>query len=256
MKKNYKYRWVKSLPVFLTVLSMFLLVLSGCCFMGETLKAKAGNGRPVKVTGIYSDMLYHDETGDVVGVELFIFYSREGYYVLYQESEGSPNSLMLLPVTLKDNRVKFEYSYDNDKYYTFSGVIVDDGILGTYSNERSVELKRKESFWADNEKTSKVTGCFSDLYYNEEGGDLLGYEFFIVYSVNDFYVLYQESSGEPVTPLLLPVDVKGDSISFTMPSEHGSHGKFEGTVTDDGLTGRFSNIDEHIELKRKNSYWQ
>ena len=101
-----------------------------------------------------------------------------------------------------------------------------------------------------------TTGCYSNLYYNEEGGDLLGYEFLIIPGKNGYYVLYQESPGEPEEPLLLPVTVEGASIRFTLPPGDASPGEFTGTLTADGLTGRFSSNGEPVVLKRKASYWQ
>ena len=35
-----------------------------------------------RTTGIYSDMAMNDESGDVVGIEIFVVYSRAGYYVI------------------------------------------------------------------------------------------------------------------------------------------------------------------------------
>lgn len=100
-----------------------------------------------------------------------------------------------------------------------------------------------------------IPGCYSDMYYNEEGGDLLGTEIFIVYSRDGFYALYQASEGDPDAPQLLPVKADGAAISFTVPSR-GAYGEFNGAVTPYELTGTFLNTDNHISLKRKNSYWQ
>lgn len=107
----------------------------------------------------------------------------------------------------------------------------------------------------NNINTAKITGCYSDLYFNEEGGDLLGIEIFIVYSRDGYYALYQECEGSPSVPQLLPVKVNGTAISFTVPTR-GTYGEFSGKVTPNELTGTFLNTDNHISLKRKNSYWQ
>lgn len=37
-----------------------------------------------KVTGIYSDMSWNSESGDVSGVEIFIVYSRDGYRIVFR----------------------------------------------------------------------------------------------------------------------------------------------------------------------------
>lgn len=103
---------------------------------------------------------------------------------------------------------------------------------------------------------ARITGCYSDLYYNEEGGDLIGTEIFIVYAVKGYYALYQESEGEPTVLALFPITVDGNNISFTVPSRGPEYGQFRGTIAGKWLTGRFANSDNDLVLERKESYWQ
>jgi hypothetical protein len=102
----------------------------------------------------------------------------------------------------------------------------------------------------------KITGCYSNLFYHEESEDILGWEFFIVYSGGDYHLLYQGSEGWPTVLLLLPITVNGNTIRFTIPRRNESRfDEFEGTITRDILSGSFSNGIQ-VVLERKESYWQ
>lgn len=101
---------------------------------------------------------------------------------------------------------------------------------------------------------SKITGIYSDLYFNEEGRDLLGWEFFIVNSKTGYYILYQESIGEPLSLELIPLEVNNDQIQFTVPETGSMPGTFSGHITLSGLSGKFSQGFE-VDLKKKQSYW-
>jgi hypothetical protein len=67
----------------------------------------------------------------------------------------------------------------------------------------------------------RITGIHSDLSFNQEGGDLLGNEIFIVYASGGYVAFVQRSQGEPQMPRVVPVSVDGDTISFTVPDPSG-----------------------------------
>ena len=109
-----------------------------------------------------------------------------------------------------------------------------------------------------------VTGMYSDLYYNEEGGDLLGMEVFIFRSKDGYQALVQIAQGELPTATLVTLEVNGANIRFTMPA--GGYGDssatFSGTVSAQGIKGRWSDgqlstlgTKDEI-LKRGKSYWE
>jgi hypothetical protein len=102
----------------------------------------------------------------------------------------------------------------------------------------------------------KLTGMFSDLTYNTEGGDLLGEEIFVVTTNKGYQVIYQQSEGEPQVPVVVPATMMGHALSFTVPAEVSGVGTFTGTVHAHDLTGTFSGSGMKVRLVRKNSYWQ
>ena len=105
-------------------------------------------------------------------------------------------------------------------------------------------------------KQPKPTGMFSDMEYNDDGGDLLGTEVFITYARDGYFVVYQSSEGEPTTPVVVPATISGTSIKFVVPKTSDPRGSFVGTISAKELTGSFSGSKEVIHLKRKASYWQ
>jgi hypothetical protein len=102
----------------------------------------------------------------------------------------------------------------------------------------------------------KITGMYSDMSYNSEGGDILGIEVFLVYSRDGYRVIYQSSEGEPASPIVIPAKVKGNSISFSLPSSTDPRGDFTGIVEPTEMVGTFSGNGETVHLPRRSSYWQ
>lgn len=101
-----------------------------------------------KLTGMFSDMRFSGEGGDVLGQEIFIVYSKHGYFVVLQSSEGEPGKPVIVPATLKGASVSFRVPADVDSRGEFHGVISQEGLVGTYSgNGQSVNLTRKNSYW-------------------------------------------------------------------------------------------------------------
>ncbi|MBW7889205.1 MAG: hypothetical protein H3C35_12735 [Bacteroidetes bacterium] len=101
-----------------------------------------------------------------------------------------------------------------------------------------------------------LTGCYTNLEYLKETGDVVGIEITIVFSTdgtnNQYYALVQEAHGKPNPPFLVKLETSKEGISFTNPA-----GKiFKGKITKKELTGKYDGTDETLKLKRKKSYWQ
>lgn len=103
-----------------------------------------------KVTGMFSDMHYINESGDVIGTEIFIVYGSSGYYAIMQCAEGSPSKPVLVKATIKNNEVKLESATEesNCPMGVFSGKVNSNYLRGKFEGtEYSVILKRKKSYW-------------------------------------------------------------------------------------------------------------
>jgi len=105
----------------------------------------------------------------------------------------------------------------------------------------------------------KITGTYSDLYYNEEGGDLLGCEIRIVVAKDGYEGTFQMSEGGPDSLLLIkPITVEDDKIKFKVPEESLYAGEFAGKITKTCLKGvlTFKSGNKLVlNLKRGKSYW-
>jgi hypothetical protein len=110
------------------------------------------------------------------------------------------------------------------------------------------------SFGAD----VRVTGTFSNLRYNSEGGDLLGLEVLIILAPGDhlgYVALVQLAEGGAPYSALVPVKVTGAHIEFALPKDGPYHGlEFSGTISAKELTGTWSSGNREV-LKRGKSYW-
>jgi hypothetical protein len=108
----------------------------------------------------------------------------------------------------------------------------------------------------DEKNNNNITGIYSNMFYNEEGGDLVGFEMFILMGGEDYYVIYQESEGAPSVPIVVEAKINGNIISFTITEPTGKEGKFIGKISAKYLIGKFEGEENQIKLTKKKSYWQ
>ena len=104
-----------------------------------------------------------------------------------------------------------------------------------------------------------VTGTYSNLTYNEEGGDLLGWEIQLIPSRNGFKAVVQFAEGGEPDVALADVAVSGGQVHFVLSAPFFPPGEFDGTVSPKGLEGAFKDkggSPEHLVLPRGTSYWQ
>lgn len=145
MEVNYR-RW-KRLPLFLIIVILLVTPLYGCARQQSPYPSEEKSSH-VQITGCYSNLFQHEDTGDILGRELFLVYSDCGYQVLYQESEGWPRVLLLLPVSVDGNTIRFTIPRDHGKRHdTFQGKVTADKLSGTFSTGEKIILPRKKSFW-------------------------------------------------------------------------------------------------------------
>jgi hypothetical protein len=98
----------------------------------------------------------------------------------------------------------------------------------------------------------RVTGFFTDMR-GTPSGDVAGTEVWIVYARGAFYATVQDAEGEPDPPVVVPIEVSGSRIKFTIRAADMAL-NYAGTVTRTGLTLSLNGSSR--TLKRGNSYWQ
>ena len=96
-----------------------------------------------KITGFYTNLSESEESGDMGGIELFVFQSGRGAYVLYMLAEGEARRPVLLDAVIENNKVKFEV--DDIKY---TGTLTSNGL--ELANGYGMEILKKGSYFKKN----------------------------------------------------------------------------------------------------------
>jgi hypothetical protein len=102
-------------------------------------------GQQVRVTGMFSDMRWIQEAGDVIGTEVFIVATNSDYRAVVQIAEGTPGVPVVVPVTVRGADISFTLPtyYGNLK---FNGRITRNALAGMLGGEK-VTLRRGNSYW-------------------------------------------------------------------------------------------------------------
>lgn len=104
----------------------------------------------------------------------------------------------------------------------------------------------------------RITGTYSDMYYNSQGGDVLGTEIKIVNTRKGLQGAIQFSEGAPEELVVVDIQVKNGIVSFLIPESSPYAGEFMGTISNGILKGEFhykSGGSNKVELKKGKSYW-
>jgi hypothetical protein len=104
----------------------------------------------------------------------------------------------------------------------------------------------------------RVTGTYSDMSYNSQGGDLLGTEIKIVNTRKGLQGAIQFSEGAPEELVIVDIQVKDGVVSFVVPESSPYAGEFTGAISNGILKGEFrykSGGSNKVELKKGKSYW-
>lgn len=111
---------------------------------------------------------------------------------------------------------------------------------------------------AQQQETPRITGTYSNMYYNQEGGDVLGDEIRIVATPKGYQGVLQFAEGVPGDLFIVDVKAAEKTISFAIPGSSIYSGAFTGTVENGVLKGEFrfkSGASEKVSLPRGKSYW-
>ncbi|HEX2712950.1 MAG TPA: hypothetical protein VHM88_12190 [Candidatus Acidoferrales bacterium] len=105
----------------------------------------------------------------------------------------------------------------------------------------------------------RITGTYTNMYYNTQGGDVLGEELKIVLTQGGRYQgALQFAEGEPEDLMVVDIELKGDAISFSVPEVDRHAGRFGGTIDNGVIRGqfKFKRVGiENVTLKKGKSYW-
>lgn len=98
-------------------------------------------------------MEFNSESGDVVDVEVILVFSRKGYFVIFQNAEGSPSEPVVIPARVDAERIRFDVLLGNS-VSSFSEAVLSDVLVGEFSGgvlskegRRLFILPQKLSYW-------------------------------------------------------------------------------------------------------------
>lgn len=95
-----------------------------------------------RVTGIYSDMRYIPQAGDVIGTEVHVLYARDKFYVLFQNARGEPDPPILVPASVNGSTLAFEVPSEG----RFTGTVSATELTGRLG-ATELRLSRGKSYW-------------------------------------------------------------------------------------------------------------
>ena len=131
---------------------IFILFISLLLFGYFTFNSQIKHSE--NLTGLYTNMQYNEESGDINGVELFIVTKREGYIAYFQDAEGGPFLPIIIPIEIKNKKIEFEIP---KRGHGYSGKFI--GII----HESSIELSNSSE--ASNQKSNEKIILLKGLSY-------------------------------------------------------------------------------------------
>jgi hypothetical protein len=133
-----------------------IAVLSIAVVAGSRI-AVASDAKPTaQISGIYSDLYFSREGGDLLGQEIFVvFAGNSGYFAFVQCWQGGTTPPVTVPAQVKGNTLSLDVPAPSLCEGTYTGSITKAGFTGTWSHRLvdgtiqndPVRLKRKRSYW-------------------------------------------------------------------------------------------------------------
>lgn len=121
------------------------------------------------------------------------------------------------------------------------------GVIFLLCNDSSVYASSKNLY-----------GTYTDLHYQNNGGDLIGHELKIVLTRKGLQGALQFADGGPSELVVVDITIVNGRIFFIIPDGFAGGGRFEGAVDRSKIKGKFmykTGAEETVYMKRGLSYW-
>jgi hypothetical protein len=201
----------------------------------------------VRTSGMFSDLEFSRETGDVGGWEMF-FFRADKDYVLVIQGEGELRKPALCEVFTDGNAVRFAKK-TSEASVEFRGSFTATHLTGKFSDGTALKMPRK---------SCRLLTTFSNLSFSKETGDAMGMEI-ISFLADQQYVLVLRGAGDLLPPVVVPAKEEGKKLRFSFKGSDGSLTSFSGTGSKTFLSGVLSTPGEPnqtLKLPAKKSFWQ
>lgn len=107
------------------------------------------------VPGIYSSLTYHRESGDLIGMEVMLVPSREGWSAVVQIAQGASVTPVVVSADVQGEKISFSLPENESGYEgKFVGHLTKEGIEGEFTQgqlapngERVFHLRKGASYW-------------------------------------------------------------------------------------------------------------
>ena len=77
----------------------------------------------MRLTGVFGDLHYMEEAGDVIGTEIIVSRTASGYRVTFQDAEGEPGPVDTVPATIRGDSLFFELPPDTVRRRQANGTV-------------------------------------------------------------------------------------------------------------------------------------
>lgn len=116
--------------------------------MGVGLVAEGG-AQPPQPTGLFSNLKYVEEGGDLVGMEVYLVQGATNLVAVVQCAGGAPTDPAVVRVDASGGRIRFTLPQPRGDCGTeFEGVVTDKGLRGGFAGEVTQRwLPRKKGYW-------------------------------------------------------------------------------------------------------------
>jgi hypothetical protein len=110
----------------------------------------ADGAQRARSTGLFSSLAYHDDSGDLLGMEIYLLVgAKADYSAVVQCAGGEPSDPVVVKASINGTRVVFTLPAGLPECGTeFTGVISPKGLRGRFSGESSDRwVPRKKGYW-------------------------------------------------------------------------------------------------------------
>ncbi len=125
--------------------SFFAILLASAVLLAGCASPRSSSAR---ISGIYSNLTYIEEAGDLVGMELAIVPSGNGYTAFVQIAEGGEPYTALVSFVVRGSEVEFTLpSSPSYPAAHFTGTWSESGLAIRGRDGETEILKRGHSYW-------------------------------------------------------------------------------------------------------------